>query len=135
MIGRRTYLKFVLTAALVGLASSAIADSPRAQLQDTMDRVLALTQTFHSEKDFTENKSRLREIIFPRFDFAEMARRSLGNRWSDLNGKEEEFASVFTDFVEHSNMSTLGSYRGEKVVYDRDQADGDNCGNRHAGGW
>jgi len=54
-----------------------------------------------------------------------MAQKSLEKRWNDLNGKEQEFVSAFTDFVEHSYMSTLGSYRGEKVVYDRDRVDGD----------
>ncbi len=52
---------------------------------------------------------------------------SLGTRWNDLKGKEEEFVSVFTDFVEHSYMSTLGSYRGEKIVYDHDRSDGESA--------
>ena len=53
-----------------------------------------------------------------------MAQRSLGNRWDDLNGNQQEFVSVFTDFVEHAYMSTLGSYRGERVMYDADRVDG-----------
>jgi len=121
-----TYLNFVLIGALLmGFESSAIADSPQAQLQDTMDRVLALTQTFHSEKDFTDNKARLREIIFPRFDFAEMARRSLGNRWSTLAEKQAEFIAAFIQFAEGSYLNTVGSYRGEKITYGREQIDGD----------
>ncbi len=118
---RRTYLKFVLIVTLLtGFASSAIAGFPQAQLQDTMDRVLALTQTFHSEQDFTDNKARLREIIFPRFDFAEMARRSLGNRWSTLVGKQAEFVAAFIQFAESSYLNALGSYRGEKMIYSRE---------------
>ena len=56
-----------------------------------------------------------------------MAQTSLGKRWKDLDGMEEEFVSAFTDFVEHSYMGTLGSYRGEKVVYDRDRSDGESA--------
>jgi hypothetical protein len=56
-----------------------------------------------------------------------MAQQSLGNRWVDLNGKEKEFVAVFTDFLENSYMNTLGSYRGEKVVYDRDRIDGESA--------
>ena len=44
-----------------------------------------------------------------------------------LKGEEEEFVSAFTDFVEHSYMSTLGSYRGEKIIYDRDRTDGESA--------
>ncbi len=122
MVGRRAYLKFVLigTLLLMGGESSATADSPQAQLQDTMERVLALTQTFHSEQDFTDNKARLREIIFPRFDFAEMARRSLGDRWSTLAGKQAEFIAAFIQFAESSYLTALGSYRGEKITYGRE---------------
>src|SRR5512147_1107403 len=107
MIRRHTYLKFVLIATLIGFASSAIAETPKAQLQDTMERVMALTQTFHSEKDFTDNKARLKQIILPRFDFAEMARRSLGNRWSTLAGKEAEFVAAFMQFAEGSYLNTI----------------------------
>ncbi|MGE5305425.1 MAG: ABC transporter substrate-binding protein, partial [Alphaproteobacteria bacterium] len=77
-------------------------------------------QTFHSQKDFVDNKARLREIVFPRFDFAEMARRSLGNRWSTLAGREAEFIEAFMQFAEGSYMSALASYRGEKIIYGRE---------------
>ena len=35
MIGRRTYLKFVLIPKLIGFASNVIAEPPKAQLQET----------------------------------------------------------------------------------------------------
>ena len=123
MIGKRTYLMFVLIAMLIGFASSAIAETPKAQLQETMERVLALTRTFHSEQDFTDNKARLKQIILPRFDFAEMARRSLGNHWSTLAGKEAEFIAAFMRFAEGSYLNSVGSYRGEKMIYGRERID------------
>jgi phospholipid transport system substrate-binding protein len=82
-----------------------------------------LTQTFHSERDFVDNKAQLKEIILPRFDFAEMARRSLGNRWSTLAGKEAEFVAAFMQFAEGAYLNTVGSYRGEKIIYGREQID------------
>jgi phospholipid transport system substrate-binding protein len=84
-----------------------------------------LTQTFQSQQDFLDNKTRLKEIIFPRFDFAEMARRSLGTRWSTLAGKEAEFVTAFVQFAEGSYMSALSSYRGEKMIYGRERIDTD----------
>ena len=123
MIGKHTYLQIVLTANLMGFAGGAMADMPKAQLQQTMESVLALTQTFQSEKDFTDNRARLKQIIMPRFDFAEMARRSLGNRWSALAGKEAEFVAAFIQFAEGSYMNALASYRGEKIVYGRERID------------
>ena len=123
MIGKHVCAKLTLIAALIGFAAIAMAAPPKAQLQETMERVMALTQTFHSQKDFTDNKARLRQIIFPRFDFAEMARRSLGNRWSALKGKEAEFVAAFMQFAEGSYMNALASYRGEKIIYGRENID------------
>ena len=123
MITRRVYSKFVLTMMLIGFATSAKAETPKAQLQKTMESVMALTQTFESEQDFTDNKDRLKQIILPRFDFTEMARRSLGNRWRTLAGREKEFVAAFMQFAEASYMNALSSYRGEKMTYGREQVD------------
>jgi phospholipid transport system substrate-binding protein len=103
--------------------SNAVAESPKEQLQGTIDRVVEVLQTIESPRDIEKNRKALRQLLIIRFDFAAMAQQSLGNRWRDLNGKEAEFVSAFTDFVENGYMSTLGSYRGEKVIYDRDSID------------
>jgi phospholipid transport system substrate-binding protein len=108
-------------------APNAAAESAKEQLQGTIDRVIEVLRTIRSADDIEKNRSSLRQILLTRFDFAAMAQKSLGNRWNDLNGKQEEFVSAFTDFIEHSYMSTLGSYRGEKVVYDRERTDGDSA--------
>jgi phospholipid transport system substrate-binding protein len=123
MIVRNLYLKVAPIAVVILFASSAIAATPKAQLQETMERVMAVTRTFRSQSDFENNKERLKQIILPRFDFTEMARRSLGSHWSGLNGRETEFVSAFVQFAEASYMNTIGSYRGEKVIYGREQVD------------
>jgi phospholipid transport system substrate-binding protein len=105
--------------------SNAVAESPKEQLQGTIDRVVDVLQTIQGPRDIDRNRNALHQLLLTRFDFAAMAQQSLGKRWSELNGKEEEFVSAFTDFVENGYMSTLGSYRGEKVVYDRDSIDGE----------
>jgi phospholipid transport system substrate-binding protein len=104
-------------------APVAAAETPKQQLQATMERVMAVTRTFQSAADFENNKARLKQIILPRFDFTEMARRSLGSYWSGLQGKEKEFLAAFVQFAEASYMNALGSYRGEKMVYGREQID------------
>ena len=117
----------ILGVLFLTFAPNAAAESAKEQLQSTIDRVIEVLRTIRSAEDIEKNRSSLREILLTGFDFAAMAQKSLGNRWKDLNGHEEEFVSAFTDFVEHSYMSTLGSYRGEKVVYDRDRADGESA--------
>jgi len=117
----------IISALFLTFAPNAAADSAKEQLQGTIDRVIEVLQTIRSQEDIERNRKSLRQILLTRFDFAAMARRSLGNRWGDLKSEEGEFVSAFTDFVEHSYMSTLGSYRGEKVVYDTDRSDGESA--------
>ena len=129
MSAKYRYLNFGLIVSMLFLtfAPNAAAESAKEQLQGTMNRVIEVLRTIRGPEDIERNRNSLRQILLTRFDFAAMAQKSLGNRWKDLNGKEEEFVSAFTDFVEHSYMSTLGSYRGEKVVYDRDRANGESA--------
>jgi len=117
----------IVSVLFLTFAANAAAESAKEQLQVTIDRVIEVLRTIHSAEDIERNRTSLRQILLTRFDFAAMAEKSLGNRWKDLDGMEEEFVSAFTDFVEHSYMSTLGSYRGEKVVYDRDRSDGESA--------
>jgi phospholipid transport system substrate-binding protein len=122
---KNKYLIFglIVLVLFLELTAKASADSAKEQLQDTMDRVIEVLQTIRSAEDIERNKGLVRQILLTRFDFAAMAEKSLGDRWKDLNGKEGEFVSAFTNFIEQSYMGTLGSYRGEKIVYDRDRAD------------
>ncbi|MGN6735487.1 MAG: MlaC/ttg2D family ABC transporter substrate-binding protein [Candidatus Binatia bacterium] len=112
---------------LLMLASSATAEGPKEQLQGTIDGVITVLKTIRSPADIERNKKSISQLLATRFDFEAMAQQSLGKRWNDLKGNQQEFVSVFTDFVEHGYMSTLGSYRGEKVVYDQDRVDGESA--------
>ena len=120
------YLSFglMLSVLVLMFSSNAAAESAKDQLQGTIDRVIEVLRIIQNPEDIERNRTSVRQILIVRFDFAGMAQRSLGNRWNDLKGDEEEFVSAFTDFVEFSYMSSLGSYRGEKVVYDGDRANG-----------
>ncbi|HEU5462596.1 MAG TPA: ABC transporter substrate-binding protein [Candidatus Binatia bacterium] len=100
---------------LCAFVPNATAQSPKEQLQGTIDRVIEILRTISSPQDIEKHKTSLRRLLIARFDFAAMAQKSLGSRWSDLAGDEQAFVATFTDFVQHGYMSTLGSYRGEKV--------------------
>ena len=125
MLMKSRYLQLGLMTLLLCGTSAATAETPKQQLQGTMERVMVVTRTFQSASDFENNKARLKQIVLPRFDFAEMARRSMGSHWSSLKGKEKEFLAAFVQFAEGSYMNALGSYRGEKMIYGREQIDKD----------
>ena len=61
---------------------------------------------------------RLREVVFPLFDFPEMARRSLGYHWRRLSSEQrQEFVTLFTHLLERSYAGKIDLYDGETVVF------------------
>src|SRR5262245_27810825 len=82
---------------LLVFASSAAAEGPKEQLQGTIDGIISVLKTIRSPADIDKNKNSIREILLTRFDFEAMAQQSLGHRWNDLDGNQQEFVSVFTD--------------------------------------
>lgn len=92
-----------------------------------MERISEVLQDVSAKRGANKDEAieKIRAILLPSFDFTEMARRSMGNHWQDLNGRQTEFVAAFSGFVEGSYMSTLESYRGEKIVFLRERVDRD----------
>jgi phospholipid transport system substrate-binding protein len=68
---------------------------------------------------------RLRQIVYPLFDFTEMAMRSLGANWRRLNSQQQnEFVSVFTALLEKTYADQIDLYNGQQVVYTGESIDG-----------
>jgi phospholipid transport system substrate-binding protein len=109
---------------LMAASGPAYAGAPTAQIQSAVEKALAILRDGKLPPD-TKRKE-LREAIYPKFDFAEMARRSLGNHWQRRNPQEQqEFVNVFTELVENSYMTSIESYSGEKVVMGGERQDKD----------
>jgi phospholipid transport system substrate-binding protein len=63
-------------------------------------------------------------VIYQRFDFTEMARRSLGPEWRRRTAEEQkEFVALFTKLLERVHLNTIESYNGEKVQYLNERAE------------
>jgi phospholipid transport system substrate-binding protein len=106
-------------------ADIAYAEQPLEQVKKTVARVADLLQQpgANSSGRKVETAETIRQLLLPRFDFGEMAKRSLGSHWQKLDGRQKEFVSAFTNFVENSYMNTLESYKGEKIVYLRERVE------------
>ena len=109
----------------LGQARVAFAEQPIEQIKKTVERVIEILQEPGSNADGrkAETRQMIRQTLLPRFDFAEMAKKSLGSHWKNLDGRQKEFVSAFTNFVENSYMSTLESYKGQKIIYLRERVD------------
>ena len=120
-------------AALAGLlaavaAAPAWAGPPTDQLRGAIDRVVKTLDNpaYKGEAHASERKVAVRKIANDIFDFAEIARRSLGRHWQGRTDKEhEEFIVLFGDLLERSYISKIELYGGEKILYTGERLDGD----------
>ena len=99
MLGR-----WVVGVVVVGLlAGVAGAGEPLDMIRETVTDVLAVLEdeTLQSPENQKLRREKLRQAVYQRFGFEEMARRSLGRHWRDLNAEQrQEFVGLFSDLLE-----------------------------------
>ena len=103
---------------------------PGDQVRQTTDKLLAILKDpqLKGESKKNERRDKLKELIYQRFDFTEMARRSLGSEWRRRSPEEQkEFVKLFTGLLERTYLDNIESYNGEKFQYLKEQED-----NNHA---
>lgn len=121
----------ILLCALVMLLPSAttvLAGDAKDQVQTTVDQVLTILKNKDLAKRGKEVQRRaaLRKTIGARFDFEEMAKRSLATHWRNRTPEErKEFVALYTDLLERSYVSKIESYEDEKIVYMDENLDGE----------
>ena len=110
---------FFLVAALLPALSSG-APTAMEQIRATVDKAIVVLKDprYKPVAKTEERREQLRQILYARFDFAEMAKRSLGAHWRRRTATEqEEFIRLFTDLLERTYAGLIESYTDEKVNY------------------
>jgi phospholipid transport system substrate-binding protein len=121
-----------ITAGLVFLAlalgsGNAVAGLPTDQIKSTVEKALVVLQDprLKPPARLKERRDQLRQILFARFDFTEMAKRALGSNWRRRTPQEqEEFVRLFTDVLERTYAEIIESYTDEKIIYVNERIDG-----------
>ena len=82
-------------------------------------RVLTIVRS--QSADATESGKRrveIRQAAVELFDFEEMSRRLLGQRWTDASPEEQQdFKSLFTDLLERAYLNTIGNYSLATITF------------------
>jgi phospholipid transport system substrate-binding protein len=126
-LDRRRFLPFGVAlmfgfAALLTTSMPARAGAPTEQIQSAIEKALSILKDSKLQTD--AKRKQLREALYPKFDFAEMARRSLGSHWQRRSPDEQrEFVKVFTELIENAYMTNIEGYKGEKVVMGAEKQD------------
>jgi phospholipid transport system substrate-binding protein len=113
---------------VIGVAVPVLAGEPTAQIKQTTDKILSIVKdpALKSLSRAQERRRMIRKVVDERFDWEEMARRSLGRHWAQRSAEEKkEFVRLFSDLVERTYMGKVEDYSGEKVRYEGETIDGD----------
>jgi phospholipid transport system substrate-binding protein len=117
---------FCLALALV--SAKAWASPAMEQLRSTVDEVISILSNPNLKKPDQEKRLRqmLRQVINQRFDYQEMAKRSLSRYWRPLSSSQRvEFVRLFSELLERSYAGKIEAYSNEKVIYQSERLDGD----------
>jgi phospholipid transport system substrate-binding protein len=120
-------LTSILILTLAGMAGLAWAAAPGDVVKGTVDEVIRILNT-PALKDPGQKQrilQQVKQVVDRRFDYEEMAKRSLPN-WNQLNPTQRrEFVALFSELLATSYAEKLAKYSGEKVTYQGDRVDGD----------
>jgi phospholipid transport system substrate-binding protein len=125
---RHKNLWFALAAFWLWTAHVWAAAQPIEEVRSTVDQAIAVLKNprLKTDERKRERRSQIRQVLIPRFDFAEMAKRSLGADWRRRTPEEQkEFVMLFTDLLENSYIDRIEAYNDEKFVYVREKRDED----------
>jgi phospholipid transport system substrate-binding protein len=117
----------VLVLAIFLIPAHATAGLPTDQIKSTVDKALVVLKDprLKPASKTKERRDQLRQILFARFDFSEMAKRALGANWRRRTATEQdEFVRLFTDLLERAYADTIESYRDERILYVGERLDG-----------
>jgi phospholipid transport system substrate-binding protein len=109
-----------LVAIMICAALPAYAGAPTEEIRTAVDQGIEILKSakLDSSKQRAQVISQLREIVYTRFDFEEMAKRSLGSHWRRLNPQQQkEFVSAFTELLETTYADKIDLYEGQQVEY------------------
>ena len=107
-------LLWALTMASVALGAAT--NGPLGMVQNTVTQAVEVLKDRHLPA--AERRDRLLQVVSPHFDFADMARSSLGAHWKELSPpQQEQFVQTFTAFMEDAYLNQLDSYSGETIEF------------------
>jgi phospholipid transport system substrate-binding protein len=103
------------------------AGEPTEKIRATTDKILAVLRApaLKGAAKERERRTLIRKAVDERFDWDEMARRSLARHWEGRTEEEKkEFVPLYADLVDRAYMSKVEGYSGEKVRYEGEAVDG-----------
>ena len=104
-------------------ANATVASDPMALVKTTVNRVVSVLQDKATPQQ--TRRVQLLDLVAGRFDFADMARQSLGTHWNQLTpAQRNEFVPLFTSFMEAAYLNKIEGYSGQPIQFIKESSDG-----------
>ncbi len=126
---RKTIYLLLLSACMMswmGAGMAATEPGPRAVVETLVSGIIDVLQHRKDPTRLTEeDREKIRQVVNGRFDYAAMAKRSLGEPWNQLDAREQaHFTEIFRQLLERSYGNRLNDYKGQTVEYRKTQFKG-----------
>jgi phospholipid transport system substrate-binding protein len=111
-----------------GAPASPAAVAPTEAVKRTIDEVIRILDDRELQRParLMERRKLIEKTIAGRFDYREMAKRTLPTRWKTLTEAEQkEFTDLFQSFLSASYADKIEGYAGEQVQYLSERLEGD----------
>jgi phospholipid transport system substrate-binding protein len=123
------FFRFILFFIALSFAASAQAGEPTEQVKETTDKILSILndRVLKNPEKAEARRKMVWEAVDERFDWEELARRSMGPHWAKLSSPEErkEFIGLYSSLLRRTYLHRVDEYSGEKVRYEQERIDGD----------
>lgn len=123
----RLFFLSVCLSLLAAFPVNSFGGEPTDQIRQTIDNVIKILNNKELKKPANRRKrsAMIRAEIEKKFDFAEMAKRSLGIYWGKRTPAEQkEFVSLFSDLLEDTYIRKIERYKDERVTYVGERQEG-----------
>ena len=125
---RPLYFFCLVLCSLLLMPLTVQAGEPVTLIKQTINEVIDILKDEELKKPDkgAERRAELRTAIGERFDFEEMAKRSLGLHWKKRTTEErQEFIPLYSDLLERSYVNKIESYTDEQILYTDESIDDD----------
>jgi phospholipid transport system substrate-binding protein len=124
----RKMVILLLLTAFIAVSSPVFAGEPMDQLRTSVEKIIAILKdpSLRSPDRTLDRRNRIFKVVEERFDFSEMARRSLGEFWPKISEAEQrEFEVSFSSLLESTYITKIERFSEEAVIFDEERPKGE----------
>lgn len=121
-----TYFLVILALTFSIAAFATGPQHPIDTIKSTLDEVITVVEALPGDANGKARRAKIKSVLEPRFDFSEMARRSLGANWTTISKeKQEEFTAAFSRLLSDTYVGRIENVKRDTVNVKGESVDSD----------